>query len=362
MLLCIGDPELLNDRCSPKQKPAALRQKNARPSSARAPSSTSYCSAELDQRVTDLLTKFNVIAPTTVASSSGCSNPSQKKRPQSARAWVEQRVVEANPSQAFSSSCASNGSSQLKRRPQSAMAHTSSASKASGRPPKRPQSAMGCEKRLADKDHLTVADAQQILAVLLDLKQRQQGQAYPVLASEHSPSSRTGSYASTRNESWMKVLGPPSKGYTSSRGVSESTRASTEHSSDVFAALHRLPREWLESGRGSCAKSHNSPSYYSYGDTSGEKTPRPPPCKGCLDEQGAGSPTTHLPPALWHLQTGPERALWGRHKKAYEHGNHLFQTGAWANRMGTGTGSIQQYRQWGPSGPQFAIDAPKHRR
>jgi hypothetical protein len=62
-------------------------------------------------------------------------------------------------------------------------------------------------------------------------------------------------------------------------------------------------------------------------------------------------------PPLWHLQTGPERALWGRHKRPWKHGNFIFETGPWANRIGTR--SVARYKQWGPSGPQWAVDHAK---
>lgn len=58
-------------------------------------------------------------------------------------------------------------------------------------------------------------------------------------------------------------------------------------------------------------------------------------------------------PPLWHLQTGPERALFGRHKKEPKFGSFVHATGAWANR--TGSGSVQNYRTWGPGGPLWAI-------
>lgn len=59
-------------------------------------------------------------------------------------------------------------------------------------------------------------------------------------------------------------------------------------------------------------------------------------------------------PPLWHLQTGPERALFGRHKKEPKLGRFVHATGAWANR--TGSGSVQNYRSWGPGGPLWAIN------
>lgn len=335
------------------------------------------------------MAKFNVAAPSPATSSLGCN---QRRRPQSARACLEQRIDEVNPSDAGSVSYASKADSHSKRRPQSAIAHTSSSSRTISRASRRPQSFKASEKRFAEKDHLTVEDAHKILAVLRDAKQRQEDQTYPVSVPELAPPSSTGVSESTpgvlRSTRGVSEFTRPqhsqhsvsectrgvsefTRGVSEStcprcRGVSESTRASTfsTRSSDAVADLYRMPREWVESVRGTCTNSHKSSPYYSYGERSTKKSRRSRSAcndiRNVLDDQGAGSPTTHLTPALWHLQTGPERALWGRHKKAHEHGNYLFDAGAWADRMGTG--SIIGYKQWGPSGPQFAIDATKLRK
>lgn len=98
-------------------------------------------------------------------------------------------------------------------------------------------------------------------------------------------------------------------------------------------ARHRLPPEWFESRQVSAASVRSRTDI-------GLQAPTE-----CESEGVA--------PPLWQINNAPARATLGRHKRSPQFGDFCFATGAWANR--TGSGSVQNYRTFGPVGPLWTI-------